>query len=149
MAVWRPPERIKVKVIGLAWRQNHLLAAEVETDTGQIKGVRPLGGSVEFGETRERALEREFREELGCGVTITGPWLALENIFQHERAVGHEFVFAANIRLHDATLYDRDEILFAKCNGAKCTARWFLPHNLPKGVALYPDGLAPLLNPPV
>ena len=147
MAIWRPHERITVKVIGLAWRRNHLLAAEVETDMGRIKGVRPLGGSVEFGETREQALEREFREELGCGVTITGPWLALENIFHHEGSIGHEYIFAANIRLHDTTLYDRDEILFAECNGAKCTAQWFLPQNLPKDVALYPNGLAPLLSP--
>ncbi|PDV86278.1 DNA mismatch repair protein MutT [Rhizobium sp. H4] len=62
MTVWRPPQQIRVKVIGLAWRQDRLLAAEVEDDGGRIKGIRPLGGSIEFGETREQALQREFRE---------------------------------------------------------------------------------------
>jgi len=49
MAVWRPPEAIRVKVIGLAWRESRLLAAEVETDGGGVKGVRPLGGSIQLG----------------------------------------------------------------------------------------------------
>lgn len=60
MTVWRPSQQIRVKVIGLAWRKDQLLAAEVEDDSGRIKGVRPLGGAIEFGESREEALHREF-----------------------------------------------------------------------------------------
>lgn len=29
MTVWRPSQQIRVKVIGLAWREDRLLAAEV------------------------------------------------------------------------------------------------------------------------
>ncbi|MBA8835648.1 hypothetical protein M2311_005189 [Rhizobium leguminosarum] len=41
MAIWRPSQQIRVKVIGLAWRNDRLLAAEVEDDSDRIKGVRP------------------------------------------------------------------------------------------------------------
>lgn len=142
---WRPPQQIRAKVIGLAWRGDAVLAVEVLDDRGRVKGVRPPGGSIEFGETREQALEREFREELGCGVTINGPWAVFENIYRHEGALGHEILFAAPVRLHDAALYDRDAIAFAEDSGTPCTARWFRPEALPEGVALYPDGLAAAL----
>ncbi len=142
MTTWRPPQEIRVKVIGLAWRGDALLAVEVLDDGGRIKGVRPPGGSVAFGETREQALEREFAEELGCGISITGPWTVFENLYRHEGALGHEIVFAADIRLHDAALYGRDVIRFSEDDGAVCTARWHRPAALPDGVALFPDGLA-------
>lgn len=145
MTTWRPPQEIRVKVIGLAWRREALLAVDVFDDGGRIKGVRPPGGSVAFGETREQALEREFSEELGCGVTLTGPWTVFENIYRHEGALGHEIVFAADIRLHDAALYDRDVIRFSEDDGTACTARWLAPAALPDGVDLFPDGLAAAL----
>ena len=64
MTVWQPPQTVGIKVLGLAWKDGHLLAGEVEDSLGRVTGVRPLGGSIEFGEAREAALEREFREEL-------------------------------------------------------------------------------------
>ncbi len=145
MTTWRPPQQIRVKVIGLAWRGDALLAVEVLDDRGRIKGLCPPGGSVAFGETREQALDREFQEELGCGVTMTGPWTVFENIYRHEGALGHEIVFAADIRLHDAALYDRDVIRFSEDDGTACTARWLRPAALPDGAALFPDGLAAAL----
>lgn len=146
MTMWRPPQQIRATVIGLAWRGDRLLAAEVRDDGGRLMGVRPLGGGIAFGETREQALIREFQEELGCDVTITGPWSVFENIFRHEGALGHEIVFAADLRLHDATLYERDVILFREDDGAPCTARWFRPDILDAGVSLYPEGLAAALE---
>lgn len=145
MTRWRPPQHIRAKVIGLAWRDDRLLAVEVRDDAGRLKGVRPPGGSIAFGETREEALIREFREEFGCGVAITGPWSVFENIFRHEGVLGHEIVFAADVGLHDAALYGRDAIHFREDNGTPCTARWFRPDALDEGVALFPDGLTAAL----
>ena len=45
-----PLAHIRVVAIGLHWRDGRLLAAEVRDDAGGIKGVRPLGGEVAFGE---------------------------------------------------------------------------------------------------
>ena len=141
MTVWTPTPAIAAKVIGLAWRGSELLVAEVEESDGRVKGLRPLGGAIEFGETREQALVREFAEELGCAIEVTGAWHTFENLFEHEGARGHEFVFAANVRLGDAALYRRDRFAYLEHDGARCCAVWIDPRHLPPGMALYPAGL--------
>ena len=147
MTTWRPPDRIRVIVIGLAWNDGRLLAVEVTDDRGSVKGVRPLGGGIEFGETREEALRREFREELGVEIEITGAWHAMENIFRHEGATGHEIVFAVEVALGDASLYREDRIEFLESNLTTCHAAWFDPRALASaGIALYPTGLAELIG---
>ncbi|PDS83936.1 NUDIX domain-containing protein [Rhizobium sp. L18] len=146
MTIWRPSQQIRVKVIGLAWRKDQLLAAEVEDDRGRIKGVRPLGGAIEFGESREEALQREFQEELETDIRIVGPWHLLENIYEHHGATGHEYIFAADIELADASLYERDEIHYSELDEPAATARWFGRDRLrDAGIDLYPTGLDKLL----
>ncbi|QKK16090.1 NUDIX hydrolase [Rhizobium indicum] len=147
MTIWRPSQQIRVKVIGLAWRKDQLLAAEVEDDSGRIKGVRPLGGAIEFGESREGALHREFQEELETAIRIVGPWHLLENIYEHHGAIGHEFIFAADIELADASLYERDEIHYSELDETAAMARWFGRDRLrDAGIDLYPTGLDRLLS---
>ena len=63
----------------------------------------------------------------------------MENLLT-EGMPGHEFIFAANIHLNDASYYQREEIQLVEDNKAIWTARWFDPRNLPDGVALYPRG---------
>ena len=146
MATWRPLDRIRVIVIGLAWRDNRLLAVEVTDDRGVVKGVRPLGGSIEFGETREAALRREFMEELGVGIDILGPWTAMENLYEHEGHAGHEIVFGADVLLKDPSIYRKERISFLEDNLTAHQAGWFDPAALAPGVALYPASLADILR---
>ena len=56
MSIWGPQQNILVKARGLVWRDGLLLASEIYLDDGSIKGVRPLGGRLEFGETWRDAL---------------------------------------------------------------------------------------------
>ncbi|CAM5765123.1 hypothetical protein LMIY3S_01378 [Labrys miyagiensis] len=147
MAGWRPPETVCVKVIGLAWRRESLLAVEIDTDAGTLKGVRPPGGSVQFGESREEALRREFLEELASPVVIVGGWHVFENIYRHEGAPGHEIIFAVAVDLIRRELYDQEEILFAEDDGTRCRARWFEPSSLRRSrLELYPTSLAEYLD---
>jgi hypothetical protein len=140
MTEWRPLREIRVKALGLALRDGALLAAEVLRDDGSIKGVRPLGGSIEFGETRKAALMREFVEETGSAIDIVGPWLFFENIFEHEGAIGHEMIFAAKVRLLDPNIENLEIIDFI--DGVPCKARWFRREQLKNvGLPLFPSGL--------
>ncbi|MGV3552532.1 NUDIX hydrolase [Rhizobium sp.] len=147
MTTWRPVNRIRVIVVGLVWKDGKILAAEVLTDAGTVKGVRPLGGSIEFGETREEALRREFMEELAVEIDIVGPWAAAENLYEHEGHPGHEIVFFADVVVRDRSLYRQDWISFREDNLSEHRAGWFDPASLEHaGMALYPNGLAGMLR---
>ena len=146
MTVWRPAQAIRVKVLGLAWRGHELLVSEVEDSLGRVKGVRPLGGCIEFGETREQALVRELAEELGCAVTVTGEWHAFENMYEHEGATGHEYIFAANVTLADHHFMAVDRFRYLESDESDCWACWHDPLALPKDIELFPGRLAGLIQ---
>lgn len=144
---WTPEQRIRVVVLGLARRDGRYLLADVPRGDGSTKGLRPLGGAVEFGETRESALAREFREELGVGVTVLGGWTAVENLFAHEGAIGHEIVFLAPVALEGAAVADVDRPVLFEDGGRPCRARWLdLRDPEVAGLDLYPTGLAALIE---
>lgn len=147
MHKWRPDSNIRVKAIGLHWRYGRLLASEVYSDSGRMKGVRPLGGSVEFGETWRVALAREFREELGIPISVRDDPIVMENIYVHEGSTGHEVVFVAEVVFPEGAFAGQDSITFQEDNGVACIARWFSLNDLDtKGSPeLYPNGLKELL----
>lgn len=140
---WRPPQHVKVKALGLHWRDGKLLAAEVFDDQGRLVGVRPLGGGVEFGERWQAALVREFKEELGVDVQLTGAPLVMENIYTHHGATGHEVLFIGEVQFSTDCFAHLTHIEFHEDNGTPCTARWFALSelDLPGGPALFPAGL--------
>jgi len=148
MTTWRPHPYIRVVAIGLHWRDGRLLAAEVLDDAGRIKGVRPLGGEIEFGESWQAALVREFREELGIDIRITGEPRVMENIFVHEGATGHEVMFVAEVAFPDGAFSGKEQIDFREDNGDEITARWFDLDELDvEGrPSLYPTGLKDMLR---
>ena len=139
---WRPHPAIRNKVIGLCLRDGHLLAARVWEDSGRVKGYRPPGGSIEFGETREITLRREFREEFDVDVAAVGPWHTFENIYEHEGETGHEFIFAAVCKISDALGQGLEPIAFVEDAGDPQIADWLPLGAVEEGaVELYPTGL--------
>ncbi|MEM6887882.1 MAG: NUDIX domain-containing protein [Pseudomonadota bacterium] len=150
MTIWRPAPGIRFKALGLHWRGNRLLAAEVLDDGGQVKGVRPLGGTVEFGETAEAALIREFQEELGVRIKPLGAPFYLENIYTHEGSLGHELLAIFDVAFPTEAFAGTTRIAFKEDDGTACSAAWFDPDtlDLPGGPQLFPEGLMRHLKPP-
>lgn len=147
MNVWRPQQFIQVKALGLVWRNGRLLASEIYQDDGSIKGVRPLGGRLEFGETWRDALVREFDEELGVQVKLIGTPLFLENIYTHQGVIGHEMVVLSDVLFPDDAFQGEEIIEYVEDSGENCRARWFDLADLDcGGLELYPDGLKAALK---
>ena len=145
MNIWRPSQTIKVKALGLHWRGDRLLVADVNDDDGAVKGVRPLGGSVEFGEDWRSALAREFREELDVDITIAENHRVMENIYTHYGQTGHEVLFIAEVRFDDRDL--PDGFRFSEDSGAECWARWVSLGQLKaEKTPLFPIGLEAFLG---
>lgn len=142
MSTWRPAQEISVKAVGLLWRDGKLLAAEVRDDEGQLTGVRPLGGSVNFGETAEQAVRREFAEELGLLVTPASPPIIIENIYS-------EIVFVFGLSCADGALPATPSFQFCEEDGSAAVAAWYDPADLdqPNGPRLFPAGLKAVLPP--
>lgn len=141
------PVKINVKAIGVHWRNGCILAAEVYDSEGKVAGVRPLGGSVEFGETSDVALRREFREELGVDVEVLSGPLVMENLYVFEGERGHEIMFVFEIGFASDEYQDHDTIIFQESDGTSGVARWYDPLMLDVDghPSLYPRGLKALL----
>lgn len=147
MSTWRPATQIRVKALGLHWRQGRLLAAEVYDDQGNVKGVRPLGGGIEFGERAHVAVQREFKEELGIDISIASGPIVMESLYVHEGTVGHEVLFIFEVDFPTEAFEGRERIDFREDNGVAGIARWYdlKDLDLDRGPALYPSGLKSLL----
>jgi ADP-ribose pyrophosphatase YjhB (NUDIX family) len=96
---WRPPQTIRAIAVALVYRGTDVLVMAVKDDSGATKGWRPLGGAIEFGESAEDALAREFLEEIGQPIHCIKRLCVLENLYSHEGARGHEIVFAFQAEL--------------------------------------------------
>ncbi|WP_236761733.1 NUDIX hydrolase [Agrobacterium tumefaciens] len=123
------------------------MAFEVYDHEGRLKGVRPLGGSVEFGETAKDAVVREFKEEIGTEVSVLTDPMVLENVFVHEGQRRHEILFIFHLEFPQGAFEGEERIRFQEDDGTWMVAAWYDPRELDIEGApeLYPKGLKSLL----
>jgi 8-oxo-dGTP pyrophosphatase MutT (NUDIX family) len=141
MSTWRPPSVVRPIAIGIVRRGDELLLMAVRTDDGTIKGWRPLGGSIEFGERAADALKREFVEELGLSLAEPTLLTVLENHYSHHGARGHEIVFVFETALTDESAYRSEHFSFED-GGIRNDVQWVALAQFQAGEAeLYPIGL--------
>lgn len=97
---------------------------------------RLLGGGIEFGETAEEAVVREWKEELGLDIKIISQLGVEENIFIFEGNPGHEIVFFFEVELANQEDYDRE---FKMCEEehAHTKIKWI---DLGGDALIYPAG---------
>ena len=138
---------IRPIVIGVAIRDDRILAGEGFDSRKGERFYRPPGGGIEFGETSEAAVRREWREELKTELMQTSYLGALESVFTYEGRPGHEIVLVHRVELADEERFGADTVAGAESDGTPYTARWLPLADVRSGAAiLYPDGLMALLD---
>jgi 8-oxo-dGTP pyrophosphatase MutT (NUDIX family) len=141
MSTWRPPSIVRPIAIGIVRRDDDLLLMAVRSDDGVIKGWRPLGGSIEFGERAADALKREFVEELGLSLAEPALLTVLENLYSHNGAPGHEIAFVFEAALTDEVAYRTERYSFED-GGVRNDVEWVALARFMAGEAvLFPVGL--------
>jgi ADP-ribose pyrophosphatase YjhB (NUDIX family) len=142
---WRPPSIIRPIAIGLVLRGEDLLLMAVRDGGDAIKGWRPLGGTIEFGERAADALKREFHEELGLAIVEPTLLSVMENLYTHNGAVGHEIVLVFETSLVDVAQYSRGTFSFGD-DGNRNEVKWVaLSRFVRREAVLFPVGLVDLL----
>lgn len=97
------------------------------------------GGSMEFGETSEKAIRREMREELRCELTNLIRLGIEENVFEYNGSKGHQIVFLFRAELEDKSIYDREKVHIVEPYGEYDMAWISIADILNKSKILYPS----------
>ena len=137
-------KQARIRVKSLAWIEDGQELFVVRMHD-RVKGddyYRPIGGSVEFGESAEEAVQREALEELHTRVEIIGAPVVVENRFDCDGEPGHEIDFLVPCRFVDQEFDLRQEHDLVEANGECFKAFWIPIEDCLNGrLRLVPDAL--------
>jgi len=102
-------KRIRPISLGLIEHEGHVFVSYGEDSTTQEGFYRFLGGGIDFGETSEAALAREFVEEIQAELTDIEYITCLDNIFMYDGKPKHELVQLFRARFVDGSFYQLDQ----------------------------------------
>lgn len=129
----------------LRW-QDRFLLSEGHDPAKDEHFLRPLGGSIEFGESSAAAVVRELKEEIGADLENVRLLGVLESRFVFDGKPGHEIVFVYEAGLVDQQRYSQDSFVGVESDGKPFPVRWVSREELVAGrQPLYPHGLLAML----
>ena len=132
--------RIRVLALGLIRDGDRLFLSQGYDAVKQESFYRALGGGVDFGETSEQALQREFKEELQAELTNIHYLGCLESIFTFKGKQGHEVIQLYQCDFVDRQFYKVEQLSFVEGNRKKA-AMWVDISRFESGeLILVPDG---------
>ena len=98
-------KRIRPISLGLIECSGHIFVSQGEDPLTKRTYYRFLGGGIDFGETSQQALIREFKEEIGATLTDVEYLTCLDNIFTLENQRKHELIQLFRARFVDLKFY--------------------------------------------
>jgi len=102
-------KRIRPIALGLIEHRNHIFVSQGRDKSTDESFYRFLGGGIDFGETSEAALLREFQEEIQADLTGVEHLGCLDNIFTLNGKPKHELVQLFRARFVDEAFYQLGE----------------------------------------
>lgn len=130
---------IVIKSIGVFVKDGKTLVAKGFDEKKNEVFYRGIGGSVNFRETSQDAMNREVKEELGCAIENLRLIDVAENIFTFNGEDRHQIIFLYTGNLTDEALYEQDKIHIVEPS-YEFDAEWIPIENILNGKALlYPS----------
>lgn len=121
--------------------KDRLLAGVGRDSVKKQTFYRLIGGGIEFGETGEEALKREFQEELQTSLENIKYVTTIENIFTYEGQRGHEIVLVYEADLTNKDLYEKDEMKIMDANEGGIAYWQKISDFKEKKLILYPESM--------
>jgi 8-oxo-dGTP pyrophosphatase MutT (NUDIX family) len=118
-------KRIRPIALGLIEHEGHIFVSGGEDAITHQPFYRFLGGGIEFGETSQAALMREFVEEIQAELTGVEYITCLDNIFIYNGKPKHELIQLFRAHFADAAFYQLAE-RFRFVEGDRVTQAYWL-----------------------
>ncbi len=93
-------KEIRPVVLGILKKDNKILVNRGSDKVTGEEFYRPIGGGIEFLETSEDALKREFQEELNIAIEVKEFLSIEENIFTYNGRYAHELILFYNVSMN-------------------------------------------------
>ena len=103
-------DRVRPIAISIIRNKDKILVYERQDDITDERFYRLVGGCIEFGESSNTALKREFEEELSLDIKNTKLISIFESIFTFNSKEMHEIVFLYESEFVDSSIYNKDII---------------------------------------
>lgn len=133
---------IRNLAVGLPLRDGYVLAQVGHDSEKGSSYLRAIGGGIEFGETAQAAVRREFLEELEIELDMVQLLGVVENHFDYEGEPGHEIVHVFSVASKHLDSIPLDQSLTVLDEGS--TVAWFDVSRME--IPLYPEGSLDLLE---
>lgn len=108
-------KEIRPVVLGIAIKNGKILVSEGYDKVKKQTFYRCLGGGIEFLETSQEALKREYKEELGIDIIVEDFCDISENIFTYQGKNAHELILFYNIKIQDKDVREKYHIIDDNC----------------------------------
>jgi 8-oxo-dGTP pyrophosphatase MutT (NUDIX family) len=119
-------KHIRPIALGLIEHEGHLFVYQGEDPKTRQSFYRFLGGGIDFGETSQAALLREFQEEIQAELTDIEYLTCLDNIFTLNGKPKHELIQLFRARFVEPAFYQLAE-KFPLIEGDLVTQAYWLP----------------------
>ena len=134
-------KEIRPVVLGIVKKDNKILVNRGSDKVTGEEFYRCIGGGIEFLETSEYALKREFQEELNIDIEVKEFLGISENIFTYHGEKAHELILFYNVSIKNED-YKEEYVVDGNVN-----ARWIDINKFKnKELKLYPEQTSKYLN---